>query len=383
MQNPENNDRMFDENLRVFGQGTESLPGADEALRSRCADAMNANSAGTRTLRFPALRRPALLSTMGLAASIALVVGWLAPWQTTQTVQAAEILSKLNNLSVEGQLLDIRIDSVALDEVFLNGHLQVSDQGVAGDIQVSVDEGDEGLIEIDLALGISEEEGWVLLRKLTVPDPTAAVIIGLVLPPGTETLLLLPESIREEIGSEVHEEISDAIAEISTGQVAEVLEEIIRSHEEVGATVDKLRDGTIQLTLPIKDEGALEALAELLTRSIEEKVEAQRDDDSDESDTRSRRKGPPAHVSVRGNVHDDGDELIGSTLMVVYDPAKERVRSFGIFDFGERDGSITVDILDEAMDPALLDASRVTTGATRTIDLDQLEGLIHGLNLDR
>lgn len=394
MNDPDQADRMFDQNLQTFGRSAERIPRPTDALRTECSEAMNTARQPARSLRLAAFKRPAILSTVGIAASIAMVVGWLAPWQTNQMVQAAEILAKLNTLTVEGQMLDITIDSVAVDDVFINGHFQVSEEGVAGEIEVIVNDDDDGPIELDVALGVSPEDGWVLVRKLSVPDAGATAIIGLLLPPGTETLLKLPEAIRAEISSAVHGEIGDAIAELRSGHIADVLKEIIRSHDEVGATVDTQSDGTILLQLRITDQDTLEALGEIISRSIEKKVDANSDDDekgngngADEDNERTvvRRKHVHAHVSAHAHAHgignDADDELVGSTLRVVYDPATERVESFGIVDFGDQGGSINVAIVDGAIDAALLDSSLVVSGNTRTIDLSQLEALFSNLQL--
>jgi hypothetical protein len=116
------------------------------------------------------------------------------------------------------------------------------------------------------------------------------------------------------------------------------------------------------MTLPIRDTAALEAL-ELLIEGDEDVVEG---DEGAEA----------AEVDIDLDVGDEDNELIGSTLNIVYDPDTELVRSFAITDFGETQGTISVAIRDGEIDPELLDSARVTTPSTRTLDLDGLQSFV-------
>jgi hypothetical protein len=219
---------------------------------------------------------------------------------------------------------------------------------------------------VDVSLAISPGDGWVLVRKLEIPDPQAAAILSFVFPPGTETLVILPA---DATAGSMDLDLDETLKELSSGKLVDTLKTLIQSHSQVGATVEDQADGTILLTLPIDDAEALESLEELFEGMDDEAEHA------------------PGHLTVSissGSVADvdesdeeadeepDGYELIGSTLEIVYDPDAEQVRSFVITDLGVTEGTLTVAIEDGEIDPALLDSSRVTTGATRTIDLNAI-----------
>ena len=307
------------------------------------------------------MKKPAVLSVLGLAAAIVMVVTLFLPGNGGATVQAATIIGKLNEQMEQNPLIEVTLDSLTIDEAYVNGRLQVAQQGIAGDLRAVVqDDGQE--VEVDLALGLSKNGGWVLLRELRIPDPEAQAILAMFMPPDGELLLLLPaDAVEGDLGLDLGEELS----ELRSGELAAVFEELIDTHAEYGVRVENQSDGTVMLSLPIEDEEALQALERLVIRSAEVAAQSQADE---------------GQGSVEIDVDDidlDGErDLLGSTLTVVYDPQQELVRSFGITDLGETAGSITVAIGQGELDPALLDSSRVTTANTRVFDLAALESIV-------
>ena len=67
-------------------------------------------------------------------------------------------------------------------------------------------------------------------------------------------------------------------------------------------------------------------------------------------------------------------------MNIVYDQDAGLVRSFSVEDIGEMKGSVTVSIRSGSIDPDLLDASRVTTASTRTLDLAALQSMFDGFD---
>lgn len=214
-----------------------------------------------------------------------------------------------------------------------------------------------------------------MIRKLSIDDVQAQALINMFLPPGGEVLLLLPE---DAIGSDFGIDLGKELNELSSENVSAVLQELIDSHADYGATIEHQSDGTILLTLPIDDAEALEALAGL--------VEGVHGSDDTEDQDGSTKGSPRAriHAEIKSDVHDairrhhadaHDDDLVGSTLIVVYDPSAELVRSFSIENLGDTDGRIRVTIGEGEIDPALFDSSRVTTPNTRTLDLGELKSM--------
>ncbi|MHC4695578.1 MAG: hypothetical protein ACYTFA_02420 [Planctomycetota bacterium] len=308
------------------------------------------------------MKKPKVLSALGLAASVALVASLLSPWSAGPTVQAAVIMEKLSEQIEKNPLIDVTLDSISVDEAFVNGRLQVSKQGVAGDIEVAVrEEGKDPEVEVNMSLGLSDGGGWVFIRELKVDDPQAQAVINMFLPAGDEVLIVLPE---DAVGSDFGIDLGDELGELGSDKVVGVLQELIDSHADYGATIEHLSDGTILLTLPIDDAEALAALEGL----------AERAHGIDDEQIKSE-----VHDAMREHHRDhDDEELIGSTLTVVYDPAAELVRSFGIENLGSTDGRINVTIGEGEIDPALFDSSRVTTPNTRTLDLNALKSMFEG-----
>lgn len=350
-------DEMFDRNLRAAASGLEVPAGASADLRRRCLETLSRRGGSVR--RRVSLRRPALLSTLGLAASIALATVLVWPGNGGPSVEASTILAKLKEKMAAPQLLEITMDSITLEEVSLSGHLQISDAGIGGDIKVLVNDGGEK-IDLDVSLGLSADKSWVLIRKIRLSDPDVQPFLVALFPPGSETLLILPQEL--DIG-DFDLDISEALETLASQEVVGVLQQMIEQQSEIGATVKKQRDGSVVLTLPIKDASSLNDLivtaAKMAGEEVPEEVKAE--------------------IRADGLDDDDLGPLLGSTLEVVYDPTEERVRSFSLENFGESRGSLSVRVGDGAVDAGLLDSSRVTSAKTRTLDLSILAGMIEGL----
>ena len=349
MNTPE--DKLFDRNLRTLGARIPVPDAPSHGLVSQCADTL---AGARRGIGFPTFRRPGWLSTLALAASIALAFGLWSPFETSPKVEAATILAKLNEQIAEPKVIELTLDSIAIDDIAVDGILQVSAAGIAGDIHVVIDNDGDGPLEVDLALGISKDHGWVLLRKIDIPDPEIKALLGLFFPEGTETLLVLPsDMVGHDLGLDMAD-FTEIMEVLNTASLIEAFQDLVEQQPGTGARIVEHRDGTVTLTMPIANSESLESLIRLA-------VNVKGGKDVDDED-----------ISVdRGK----GEELYGSTLEIVYDTTTETVQSFSITDFGEKKGTVKISIGGDSLDPDLLDSSRVTGPNTRTIDLSVLMSL--------
>jgi len=347
-------DRQFDDNLEALGTRIGVPAGASHGVKAHCLDTLGGASRGA--IRMAAFRRRAWWSTIGLAAAVAIVALPFFGNHMPQ-VKAAVVLTKLSEQIEGSSLFEVTIDQITVEnQVWVNGLLQISDNALAGDISAKVQEAIDGKpIELDMSLGISSEGGWILIRSLKIPDPEVQPFIDLLFPAGTETLLLLPKDVIEEVvenglGGELGE-----VRGVASGQVVDFIKQVIETREDLGVTIDKQRDGTLVLTLPIKNADAFKNLVSFFAKNMGQ---------------------DPGEIDI-----DDSDikELLGATFSVVYDPQTESVRSFSVSNVAEMKGTITVSLHKGEIDPNLLDKSRVTGPNTRVLDLTALESLIRGL----
>lgn len=365
MTQPNDPDQMFHDNLRTVGEHLSTPAGPSRAVRSRCVAAMSAPA----TPRASMFRRPVWLSTVALAASIALAFGLLFPTNGGTSVQAATILAKLREQIAAPKLLELTIKDITIEQASVSGHIQLAKDGIAGDINAVVNAGDMGPIEIDASFGLSDDGGWVLLRKLSVPDTNAQPIINLLLPPGTETLLMLPDDI-DLPGLNL--DFADAVKELSSAQkIVATFTDIVRNQSGTTATVTERRDGTVVLTLPIDDADSLTEFARMAAKAMKAEMTRQgAGDDADEIDV------DDIDIDLSGS---EAKMLVGSTLEIEYDPEAELVNRFSIINFGESKGSISIELSDGEIDKDLLDAERVSGPNTRVIDLSAIQSLIESL----
>lgn len=348
-----NADRQFDENLSALSRQLEIPNGVPADLRHRCAEILTHEKETFMARAYRFARKPGFISTLGAAAAIALLVGFFYRPQGEPQVRAAVILETLKAQIRENPVLEVTLDSLSVEEVFVNGRLQVSEQGIAGDIQAEINSGEEETkIEVDVALGITEADGWVLVRKLTIPDPEAMAMLAFFMPPGTETLVKLP-------ADELQLRLRDKLEPLDKIQeVTDFVQELINSANDVGATVTNQADGTVLLTLPIKDASTLRALARV-------KILAEGDSDHDEAEITKE--------LAREIDDDDGEELFGTTIEVVYDPAAKAVRSLSIGNLGATQGSVSIKLRNGEIAPELFDSDRVTGPNTRVLDVAALK----------
>lgn len=347
------NDQQFDQNLKAFAERSVAPAAPSSQVRSRCVETLSGH-AGSGPARRRALKRPALLSGVGLAAAIAIVAGLLFFSDGAPTVRAAVVLEKLSKQVAGDDLIEVTLDAVKADGVNVNGRLQIATKAIAGDINAKIADGD-GSIEVDLSLAISESGGWILIRSLRIPDPQVQAIIDVFLPSGTETLLILPaEIVKEAIQSGLGGDLAEVRGVVS-GQVVALLKEILKSNDDVGAVIEDQADGTVKLTLKIENAESFRNLLAIAAKSFPGKF--------DEKDI----------VQIDD---EDVEDLIGATLSVVYDPDKEVVRSFSIANLGDVEGTIAIAFTGGQIDPALLDSSRVAKPGTRTLDIGAIMGMI-------
>jgi hypothetical protein len=271
------------------------------------------------------------------------------------TVRAETILAKLTEQVQGSEVFEVSLDNVAVDEVQIDGRFQLAGDSVAGDVHVIVQEGGDGPIEVDAALAISPDSGWILVRKLAIAAPEVQPMLRALFPPGAETLLLLPPNTLKEAVSSGFEADLDELRTLASGQAAAFIKEVLRSGSDVGAVVSHRADGTVLLTITMDDAESLANLVRLAARAFGEDA---------------------AEIDLEA---DDGKELMGATLQVVYDPAAETVRSFSITDIAEMRGTITVSLSGAIRDANLFDSGRVTGPNTRVWDLSAFESVIKAL----
>jgi len=352
-------DRYFHENLIGVGERLRAQVGEVDDSRARCTAILENADIQMNRRRRPRFRGPALLSTLGLAASLGLAVTLLFPLNSGPTVQAATVLAHLAQQVQDDDLLEVVIESVTMDEVTVSGRLQISDTAVAGDLQAVIADANEPLpIEVDATLALSDAGGWILLRKLQVPDPNVQTILGAIIPPGSQLLLTLPPDLtREKL--ELGNELKLAkIRTVAGGEVAKFVQEVMRSQSAVGAEIVSQNDGTVLVTIPLRDTESLRNLIEIGAQAMGKDVDG--DIDMEDSDL---------------------DDLLGGTFRIVYDPKAGAVRSFSVSDVAEMKGTVTVSLRGGAIDPDLLNATRVTTPATRTLDIGAAAGILKALGL--
>ena len=353
-------DHMFDRNFRAAACDADVPAGPSEELLSQCRAALIGNQhAAPRHMTW--LRRPALLSTVGLAACLALAVGLLFPTGGGPTVRAATILARFNEQITAPTMIELTLDNIVVEQASLNGHLQIADDGVAGDLQVAVNEpGEDQAVEVDLSLGLSKAGGWVLIRKLVVSDPEVQPMLAWLFPAGSETMLKLPA---DATADGFNGGVGDVLGELKTARLLEAFRELVESQPESGATITEQSNGTLLLAITIEDATALKELVKTLAtpdESPEIDVDLEARIDSELSD-------------------EDLPGLIGSTMEIVYEPTSETIRSFALRNFGEANGTISFALTNGQLDPALLDEQRVTGPNTRTIDLSALESMFEGM----
>ncbi len=372
-------DDELDANLRAVGRRMRNAGGPSEELMLRCLGALQERPAKTWRNLFMEYRRSFIASTLGLAAAAVLAIGVVLP-HTGPKVHAELVVQSLARQSQQNPLIDIRIESLVLEELQLSGSFRVGRSGVAGNISLSIEE-DELPLEIDAALGFGGTAGeWVLVRKLSLPDTQAQLFLGLLMPPGQETLVILPSE--SEVADEVRREIHEGLVELRSGELISVFKDIIQSQGDYGVTVKNQADGTVLLTLPLGDDDALEKIAA--------KLEGLGDFDlglgKDEKKSVTKRQDRLVERIAKGETaakHEPKkaaeSELADAVLNAVYDPATESVKMVQITGFGDAKGSITLRLLDGDIDPHLLDPKRMMKPGTRTIDLSAFESLIEGL----
>lgn len=325
-------------------------------------------------------RKPILWSTMSMAAMIALFATTLWP-NANPKVHAALIVEKLAKQAQQSPLMHVTVENLAMDEVQCTAHLQLGKAGIAGDVSVRVESDDEdmpGTIEVDASLGLGSENGWILIRRLSVPDPKAQFFLNMFLPAGSETLLVLPKDA--EIGEEVGGGIEEALEELRSGELINAFKELIASHAEIGATVTNQPDGTIRLSLPIQDEDALEAIAKLINKADGDEKDEPKVVFEKTGEVKSKKTKTHVHKAIETHhtkhVEHDADILVGATVNAVYDATTETVRMVEVLGLGSPNAVVRMELSEGDVDAALFDSSRVAKPGVRTLDLGAIESMI-------
>lgn len=338
-------DQQFDDNLRAFGAANETPEGLSPEARERASSTLGA--APARRMRRGILRRTGVLSTIGMAAALALFVGILNPFGGAPKVEAAAVLTKLTKQIAENELIEIEISNLAMEGVRVDGTLSVNGHAVAGDIRAHVHQNGVNEVKVDLALAISENAGWVLLRELEIDDPQAQMFINMFLPPGNPTLIHLPSDVIDEVIEESLEEALSDVRKEAGGEIAQMVGALLNAGGDSGLDVTDLGGGIVRLELDLKDTEGLENLVRTLMRANGEE--------------------PPEDLDI--DLGKDAEMILGSELAVVFDTNVNEVREFSIEGFGDANGSIRVAMTGGTIDPARLDPDRVTDSSTRVLDL--------------
>ena len=348
-------DATFHDNLVNVAAGLTAPPGLSPESRARCLDALDEGFKAAERRKVPMYRRPLFVSTFAAAASLALAVTLLIPsFGTGPRVEAATILTKLTEQIAGQDVLEIELTNAHVDDVEVDARIQLAMNQVAGDVKAKIkDNGGEGVFNVDASFAIGEKGGWVLVRNLQIPDPEAMMFITMVMPPGSETLIHLPSDLVE---GALDEKVGDTLSELrgaASGQLVTIVKRLLESQNELKAEATKRRDGLVELSVPLRDKATLEQFLRVVMEAMGTKAEDDMDIDGEE-------------------------DLIGSTMRVVYDPKAERVRSVSLVDLGDLNGTLTLSLREGGIDPALIDPARVTTPQTRTFDLGALKSMIQG-----
>lgn len=366
----------WDANLRAMTETMDVPAGAPREIRERCIAVLKGD---IKVKTHQQSWRTAVFSTIGVAAAIIVLFGFLGLPHGQTEVNAAVILRALNEQVQASEGIEVSIESLVLDGVAIDGRIQFCRQGVGGDIKVDVQEGnDRPAFAVDATIGIQRGSGWVLVRELKMGDPSMQAVVGMFIPPGRETLITLPMD-------EDDFDLDAEMGEFKDHDFAQLVEALIEIHEEVGATIEHQPDGTILLTLPIKDTETLEALSRLdalakgqaLTigggvgnKGVDISVSVSSEADADRGEA-----GADIPEHIQRHHADSGHELVGATVKVLYDPAASDIRWFSIEDFGEANGRISVSFEQGAIDATRLDKASVMTEDVHVVDLSAFASL--------
>lgn len=350
-QRNEMSDDTVHEYLKAQGAEWRSAMKLSPQLQQKCLAAMDAGRSQGRRVRD--WGRRTLVSTMGLAAAIALVVTFAFPPNGNTPVVAKDVLAKLAK-QVEGDgVLSVTFHDVRIDEVAVQGHLQIGQDSIAGDLHVNIQEEDDGPIEVDASLAVTADKGWVLVRKLQIPEPEAQAIIQMFVSPNAPSLIVLPDGIVKDL--DLHGDgtpLAD-IRKLASGELAAIVREVVNSGADLGAVSTRQPDGTTRVTLRLKNAETIKKLVELAAAATGKAIDGE--------------------IEIS---EDDANELLGCTLAVDYDPQTQTVQSFSISDVAEMKGTISISLHEGGIDPQMLDSARVMTPNTRVIDTGFLKGLI-------
>lgn len=375
-------DDRFDRNLRIVAANASVPMGPDADTLERCFCSLeHQTSTPNWRMTVQTYRKPILWSTMGMAAAFALFATALWP-SANPKVHAALVVEKLAKQAQQNPLMELTVENLVVDEVQCTAHLQLGKGGVAGDVNVRVENKDDdmpGAIEFDASLGLAVDGGWILLRRLSIPDPKAQFFVNMLLPPGQETLLVLPKN--SEIGDELGANIEEGLNELRSGELIQAFKEIIAAHADLGATLTNQPDGTILLSLPIEDEEALAAIVRVF-----HKMEGGAEDETHDEPVVVEKKtnlkahkshGVKAHAKAHAaHVDHDPNLLVGATVNALYDPATETVRMLEVLGLGSPNAVVRLALRDGDVDPSLLDSTRVAKPGVRILDFGAIEAII-------
>ena len=376
-------DRQFHENLQTLGRYIDADAEPSETLRTRCLAELDVYAAKKPRRILTMMRKPALLSITGVAAAIVILIVVLFPGAQTPTVQAATIMRQLNEQIERNPNLEIRLEQLGIDEVFINGSFIIGEGNMFGDMAVRVDEdpsAEEHVIELDLAFALRPIDGWALIRSIRIPDPEIRKYLDGFFLEGTETMFLLPNNL---MNNKRTENLDFGMITQHIQQIHEVLKQIAASHEEYGMTLTPQSDGTILLTLPIKDAAALQSLVLQFDKQLQLDIESDIKNEAHDTTNTDNEINEAAESDTKSTSNSesschrhDQEVLLGATIAVVYDPATERARSLAILDFGAVGSNIRVNL--DAPSPAgeRFDWQNYMKPETRLFDMHMFESMI-------
>lgn len=375
-------DQHFDENVRRVADAHGYEGGPDAGVLASC-EQMLADDAVMPTSKRSVFKHPAVLSLCGMAASIAVVVSLIVPWGSVSTVQAADVLARLNEKVACSSVIELVFDNIVRGQNVMDGHLFVSDDVVAGDLYIHAEDDEKaGAFTLDMSLAFQPDGGWALIRQLVVPDPQVAALARMFITPGSETLLLLPAP-DGDAGVVV------SSMDLSGHEVINAIKGFISEQAGSGAAVEQQDDGNVLVTVPITSSetlGSLTAAAGSMCGSKSSHGPSAQGDGGMSFAIGIGASGEVAELAKEIDTEADkavvsedpfgGDDfLVGSTLHVLYEPNAGDILAIELVDVGDAKGFMTIDFRDGDVDQKILDVEKVKKPGTRVVDLNQLSGM--------
>jgi hypothetical protein len=391
-------DRVFDDNLRRLGAEVDVPAGPSHEVLSRCDAILDRPSQPMHRRILKMMTKPSVLSASGLAAACLVAAIVLLSPSSAPEVQAAEIMKQLDQQIEQSTLFEMRIENMRDDQWTFNGTVFVSDEAFVADCDMVWEEGSPNVIvRGNATMAVAKSSGWLLLDKLRMEDPQAQAIVEKYFPRGTSTFVRLSGEPLKKLG--LHGPIAGPVKALRRGMLNAV-KDLVQSGEELGATIEKQKNGTLLLTLPVKNKEAVKAVDRLFFNVIsrpciimefEGGTTLVMDQGSIGAETSRitingatirdpnviraiEAAGAKVTIIEPGTYRcDERHEMFGCTLKVAYDPTTRHIKWFGAEDFGPSKATIIVKVGVGQIDPKLLDGEARFLPDTQTLTPEELQ----------